>query len=365
MKLIAQVQLQPTPDQAQALRETVMQTNACANAASDYAWEHGVFRAFALHKAIYYDLRARFDLSAQIVVRVLAKVGDGYKLDRKRKRTFKPLGSIAYDDRILHWYADAVSIWTVAGRMKIPFVCGDRQREMLKTRQGESDLVTVDGTFYLLATCEIPEQPTGTPDDWLGVGMGVVNLATDSDGTVYSGAVVNGLRHRHHRLRKRLQSKGTTSAKRLLKKRRRREMLFARDVNHCIGKRIVREAKRTGRGVALEDLSDIRNRVRLRKPQRRTLHSWAFYQLRGYIEYKARRDGVPVILVDPRNTSRTCHRCGYCDKANRKSQASFLCGSCGLSDLADHNAAVNIGCRAHVMVPHAAPPFEIAASRLL
>jgi putative transposase len=49
-----------------------------------------------------------------------------------------------------------------------------------------------------------------------------------------------------------------------------------------------------------------------------------------------------VVKVDPRNTSRTCSECGHCEKDNRKSQAKFLCVSCGMSMNADANAALNI-----------------------
>ena len=71
------------------------------------------------------------------------------------------------------------------------------------------------------------------------------------------------------------------------------------------------EAERTGRGIALEDLGGIRDRVRLRKPQRVTLHSWAFHQLGQYIAYKAARAGVPVVYVDPAYTSQRCSSCGH------------------------------------------------------
>jgi len=356
VKLIAQVQLRPTPEQADALRRTLEVANAAANDISVHAWEHRVFGQYELHKDLYYSIKARYDLTAQMVVRLIAKVADAYKMDRTSKRTFRSHGSIAYDDRILRWYPDTVSIWTVTGRLRMPFVCADRQREMLAFRQGESDLVCADGKWYLLATCEVPEQPQGTPDDWLGVDLGAKNIAVTSDGDVMSGGRVRGLRHRHHRLRQRLQSKGTKSAKRLLKKRRRKEARFQRDVNHCISKRIVREAERSGRGIALEDLKGIRTRVSARKPQRRTLHSWAFAQLRSYIEYKARRDGVSVVVVDPRNTSRTCPVCEHCEKANRPNQSTFSCRSCGFSGFADQIAATNIRGRASVMVPHAEPP---------
>ena len=200
---------------------------------------------------------------------------------------------------------------------------------------------------------DVPEPPADEPTDWVGVDLGIVNIAADSDGDTYSGGHLNGLRTRHATLRARLQARGTKSATRLLKKRRRREQRFARTVNHVISKRLVAKAKGTGRGIALEDLRGIRSRMTATKAQRRVQSSWAFHQLRSFIEYKARLAGVSVVAVDPRNTSRTCPACGHVAKANRRSQASFLCVSCGFAGPADTIAAENIR-RAVVMQPYAA-----------
>ena len=68
-----------------------------------------------------------------------------------------------------------------------------------------------------------------------------------------------------------------------MRKRRRKEQRFAADINHQISKSIVAEAKRTGRGIAIEQLGGIRERVRFRKPQRATLHWWAFDQLGRFL----------------------------------------------------------------------------------
>jgi transposase len=84
------------------------------------------------------------------------------------------------------------------------------------------------------------------------------------------------------------------------------------------------------------------------------LHNWAFYQLRAFIAYKAAVAGVPVVYVNPAYTSQTCSRCGHCERATRKSQAKFLCVSCGFSAHADLNAARNVASRAAVIPPDAA-----------
>ncbi len=244
-----------------------------------------------------------------------------------------------------------VSIWTVNGRLRIPFVCGERQLELLQTRQGESDLGLYKGMFFLSATCEVAEPKPLDIEGALGVDLGVVNIAVDSDGEVHKASQINNVRHRHRRLRAKLQSKGTRSAKRKLKRLSGKERRFAKDTNHCISKKLVAKAKDTNRAIALEDLGGIRERITVRRAQRAALHSWAFFQLRSFVTYKAKRVGVPVFLVDPRNTSRTCPACGHVDKANRLSQSKFSCVVCGFAGLADHIAAINIGRRAVVNPP--------------
>lgn len=356
MKLTAKVKLLPTEQQRIALTKTMELANAACNDISDVAWQTRMFNRNNLHHLVYYDIKEKYNLSAQVVVRCLGKVVDAYKLDRKTRRTFRPMGAIAYDDRILKWYADKqlVSIWADGTRRKVEFAAGPRQLEMLQTQKGESDLCYIDGEFYLFATCDIDEP---TPDDvseFLGVDLGIVNVASDSDGNVYSGAVVQSVRKRRRRQRKRLQAKGTKAARRRLKAIRRKESRFASNINHTISKQIVDLAKRTGRGIALEDLKGIRNRVRLRKQQRGDLHSWSFHQLGEYIKYKARLAGVPVVFVDPRYTSQACSKCGCIDKRNRPNQNTFLCVSCGYAANADTNAAMNISARGWGLVsgPH-------------
>lgn len=307
-------------------------------------------------------------LAAQPALHVIRKVADAYRLDKKTKRVFRPTSAQPFDDRCLSWQIPdigsegTVSIWTVDGRLRnIRFAGGDEQTEFLRQhRQGETDLVYRDRKWFLIATCDVPDAAPFVPHGFVGVDLGIVNIAVTSTGVVFSGSGLNKVRHRNQRLRAKLQQKGTKSAKRLLKKRRRKEQRFANDVNHQISKQIVTEAKRTNHGIALEDLTGIRARVRLKKPQRVTLHSWSFYQLGQFVKYKAERDGVPVVFVDPAYTSQECSMCHHIEKKNRPNQSTFLCRRCGMSDLsADENAARNIASRgveswAVINQPHAA-----------
>ena len=365
MKLIAQVRLYPTKDQHATLKHTLEMANAACNYISARAFEAQIFHRYGMQNLTYYDARARFDLSAQMVIRCLAKVADAYARDHKTLRTFKPLGSIAYDDRILSWKPNRqeVSIWTTDGRQTIPFGAGGRQLELLAHRQGETDLVFWNGMFFLLATCEIPDPEPRDVETALGVDLGVTNIATTSDGDVLTSAPVERNRQRMQQLRSNLQARGSLSAKRHLRRLAGRQRRFQKDVNHTISKRLVETAQRTNRAIALEDLTHIRARTRARGAEQRARHSnWSFAQLRQFIDYKARLAGIPVVLVDPKYTSQQCAVCGHIEKANRRSQSEFLCCACGHAAHADVNAAENIALRAGVMPPIVSDASALASA---
>ncbi|MDQ3692314.1 MAG: transposase [Chloroflexota bacterium] len=350
MKQTLAVKLAPSPEQASSLRATMERFNAACDAIAGVACRERCANKIALQKLVYYDIRRDFGLSSQMTVRAISKVVEAYKRDKAKQPRFRAAGALPYDERIMSWRGlAAVSLLTLDGRQIIPVRSGPYQEGRIERRQGQADLVERDGVFFLYVTLDVPEPTPGDPEDFLGVDLGVTNIAVDSDGTIHTGAAVNGVRHRHRRLRQKLQATGTKSAKRLLRKRKRREQRFARDTNHRISKHIVATAKDTKRGIALEDLKHIRSRVTVRKPQRATLHSWSFGQLRAFIAYKAALAGIPVIAVDPRDTSRTCPACGWIDKASRPSQAVYRCTSCGFAGLADAVAAVVISRRAAVM----------------
>jgi len=353
MRLVAQLKLQPTPQQAQLLQHTMERANQACNDLSQQAWETRTFRRYALHRLAYHDIRARYpDLSAQVVVRCIAKVSDAYQLDRKRKRRFRAQGAIAYDARILSWKSEqALSIWTVGGRERMSYCCGERQRALLAHRAGEGDLVCRDGAFYLHQSCEVERPEVEAPEEWLGVDLGIVHLAVTSDGESYSGEQVEAKRAWYARRRQVLQRVGSRSAKRRLRQLSGRQRRYQRDTNHCISKGLVEVAQRTGRGIALEDLSGIGERRRVSREQRHRHHNWAFSQLRQYVSYKAALAGVAVQFVDPRYSSQTCSVCGHRDRSSRRTRDEFVCVVCGYAAPADENAARVIARRAQVNAP--------------
>jgi IS605 OrfB family transposase len=346
--------LRPSAEQAAMLERLQQQFNAACNCISREAWAAKEFRQFPLHHLTYATVRKEFGLLAQHAVRAIAVVADSYKADKSHQHNFCISAAVVLDTpRLYRLRATLASIATLAGRIEVPLAIGGKQREQLATatKLAEADLILDEkGRWRLLVTAHYSDPSLAEPADVLGIDMGIVNIAADSDGTVYSGAHLSALRHRHRRLRRRLHLRHTASARKLRCKRSRKEARFAKDVNHCISKRIVAVAERTGRAIALEDLGGIRERVTARRSQRATLHSWSFAQLREFIAYKAAMHGVQVVLVDPRNSSRTCPVCGCVDKRNRLTQACFSCVSCGFSGLADSIAAAVLRQRGRAVV---------------
>lgn len=353
--MTAMIKLLPNDEQRQFLYQTLERANAACNWISEQAWNTRTFNMTRLHHLTYYAVRSEFDLGAQITVRCIGKVIAAYKLDKKTKRLFKKFGAIPFDSHNLTFKTDKrqVVIWSVGGRLTIPFTAGAGQLALLEHPSGESDLIYRKGEFYLFTTCDVPDDTPIDVEGFLGVDLGVKNIAVDSDGNIHSAKHLLNVRHRHRRLRRKLQQKGTHSAKRLLKHLSGKEARFARDTNHCISKHLVQIAKGTQRGIALEDLQGIRDRVNVPRKRCNELHSWSFHQLRSFVAYKAEHAGVEVIYVDPRNTSRTCPVCGCVDKRNRPNQATFSCISCGHVAHADYVAAVNISRRGAVNHPYA------------
>ncbi|NJO82208.1 MAG: IS200/IS605 family element transposase accessory protein TnpB [Blastochloris sp.] len=333
-----------------ALQYTQQAFNQAATYCASVAWDQCVTNKNTLHKLVYGPTRVTYGLGAQLACCARDKAAEAVRRARHDPDATCPVfrddGSIRDDARTYRLKSlDRVSLNTLSGRVVGQLVLGDFQRRTLYDTSwqiGGAELIRRAHVWYLHITQTKadpePDEPTGV----IGVDLGIVNLATDSDGETYSGQQVTQVRERRFKHRQRLQQANTRRARWRLRQLAGTEARFQRDVNHQISTRLVQKAKQQRKALALEDLTGIRKRVTVRRSQRRQHASWAFFQLRQFVSYKAQRDGVWVYLRDARNTSRTCHVCGYCDKRNRKPRDLFVCGQCGHTQPADENAAINI-----------------------
>lgn len=339
MKLTLQIKLLPTDEQGKLLLETMKEANTACNEISNIAFTKKLYNQYKLHHETYYPIKSAFNLSAQMVVRCISKVVDAYKLDKKVQRKFRQFGAITYDPRILTYKPDnIISLWTVKGRLKIPFVC--HNPKYLPYIKGEADLVFKKGKFYLFQTVEVPEEDIEDVEEFIGCDLGLTDICVTSDGQKHSAKRLNDYREKRQRIRSSIQRKGTRSAKRLLQRLSGREKTTATIQNHTISKSIVKSAKEQKKGIAIEDLTNIRFTSKRRNKKFRTkLGKWNFSQLRLFLTYKSLLNGVPLVVVDPAYTSQTCSVCKHIGKRNNK---SFQCANCGHNEDADFNASKNI-----------------------
>ena len=362
MKLTLKIKLLPTDEQANLLLETMKEANAVCNAISDVAWQEKIFNNFKLHHRTYHAYKATFRLSSQMLIRQIAKVADAYKLDKKVKRQFKPLGSIAYDARIMTYKPDnIVSLWCIGGRQKINFVC--HNPDYIPYIKGEADLVYKKGKFYLFQTVDVPEEDMEDVEEFIGVDFGLTDIISTSDNTKHSADWINQYREKRQKVRSSIQRKGTRSSKKLLKRLSGKERTTATILNHTISKSLVQSAKEQGKGIAIEDLTNIRFTSKRRNKKFRTkLGRWNFGQLRSFLEYKSLLNGVQLVVVEPRYTSQTCSCCKHIGERTNK---VFKCTNqnCEVDVLdSDYNASLNIASLGRAYVNHAGKSNDMCCS---
>ena len=349
MKLTVRIRLIPDAEQSASLKAMTERFNAAADWIAGELFARKLSNKIEAQRLLYREIRERFGLSAQTAILCLHRACEAYRRDKSARPRFRKDAGITYDIRTMSFKGiDNVSLLTLDGRIVVPMIVTGYQAERLGYPKGQCDLVRrKDGQWFLFVTVDVPDGSPIDPDDFIGVDLGIANIATDSDGNRHSGKDLERIRRKHNLQRRRLQRRNTKGAKKKIRRMRDKEARFRRHQNHVISRAIVASARRTGRGIALEDLEGIRVRVTARGGDARNrLSGWAFAQLGTFIGYKARLAGVSVIFVDPGGTSRTCAECGHCEKANRKSQGEFSCKACGHEDHADANAARNIRAQA-------------------
>ncbi|MBW4671719.1 MAG: transposase [Cyanomargarita calcarea GSE-NOS-MK-12-04C] len=343
--------LNPTPTQSEKL-EAVLHAFAAACNYTNGVIKPQITSKTTIQNVVYEDLRLKFGLAANLAVRACARVGAN-RLAAKKKgqpvKAFKPT-SADYDARIFSFREKdwTVSLTTLNGREHIKIDAGNYQRGKLKDRKPTSAQLCKhrDGQYYIHIQLkdEVPDpQPTNKV---IGVDFGRRDIAATSKGDSWSGKQLTKTRDRYSKARASLQKKASTRTRSSRRRCRQvlarlsgRERRFQSWLNQNISKTIIQQAKSEKALVAIEDLTGIRERTNQKprnKTERRRSNSWAFYQLRMFLEYKGLREGVEVITVPPAYTSQTCHQCLH---IGLRSEKRFKCGNCGLSCDADLNGA--------------------------
>lgn len=335
-----------------------------------------IVNAVKLQNQVYYEIRARFGLGANLAQQVCRRVAGNRKTaqhgtsfkrgnpangvpqkDRPVKQ-FKGT-SATYDQRIFSFFEKdwTVSLWLLGGRERIPLAIGNYQRGLLKGANptGTTLVQRRDGSFHLQICLEQESPEPIVTDQVIGVDLGRTDIAHTSNGDNWSGKQITQIRDHFAKMRAILQrkaSKGTRSTRRRCRQLQQRltgrEKRFQSWLNHCISRTLIDNAKAHGQSIAIEDLTGIRHRTNQQprnKTERRRSNNWAFHQLRQYLTYKALAAGVRIVLVPPAYTSETCHQCLHMHPDPDKSYRSgkrLKCGHCSWHGDADFNGAMNL-----------------------
>lgn len=301
-----------------------------------------------LHNLTYSKIRASSLLGSQMICNAIFSVCKAYKTKQIFPKEevpvicFRKNRSIHFDKRTYSIKENIISLYTLEGRIKVQMNLGPFQREYFS--QGipkEGELICKKGKWYFNLVLDLPDPTLEENKALFGVDLGENNAAAISSGRLFSGGKIRYDRDQFLAKRRALQSNGSQSAKQLLKKISGRESRRMKHVNHNISKAIVQEAIRQKAGViVLEDLKNIRKRIRAGKRMRTRLHRWSFAQLQMFIQYKAESAGLRVVYVNPAYTSQECSLCGCLGVRERH---RFTC-SCGNQQHSDLNASRNL-CR--------------------
>jgi IS605 OrfB family transposase len=343
------VKLETTEQVSQSIAETQKAYAMALNRTSDVAFEKKVFSSVALHHITYRDVREMTKLPANLVCSARNVVAEAYKRDKDKHHRWKETAAMRYDARTLTVKLDQeyATLTTLGGRVKLNLILSDYHRQYLGGTWRIEPTATVShkGRIWYLHLIVTKDFPDSDSDARIGVDSGIVRIATTSTGKVFKGGIIKHIRERRFKQRRDLQSARHKSRnqRRLLQRLAGKEKRSVDWLLWNVANGIVDEAVKVSAGtIAIEDLKGIRARIKVAKKQRLIHHGWPFFSLFLKLAHVASKHGIKVEPVDARNTSKTCHKCGHCDRTNRKSQTVFVCVRCGHKSNADFNASLNV-----------------------
>lgn len=340
-----------------------------------------LWQRFNLHKAGYRMVRNRLpDLGSQLACNVMRSVSGAYQSwisnhPKFAKDKEMELPSIRFRNPVIHLDKNTIrffhhhteaTIYTADGRVRVRLRPGRYQQSLLAgflteeiTEKAKENRIYKLGECNLVWRCGIK----GTPSRWelhiavekklkevsledlkldevMGVDVGENNVAALSTGRIFKAGKMKDDRDKYLSSRARLQRNGSRSAKQALRKASGRERRHVEQVNDEISKSIIGDAVHSQtRLIVLEDLTNIRQRIKAGQKVRARLHRWTFRELQQKIADKAARAGIEVMFVDPHYTSKTCPRC---DAIGTRRKHRFVCNTCGYRAHSDLNGGRNL-----------------------
>jgi len=245
-------------------------------------------------------------------------------------------------------YPYFVSITTQDGRVKFPLGIGERRLKYFEDddcRNKSAEIVEVDGDFFINIVFEVPVREIEKTNEFLGVDLGLTNIATTTTIGNRETEFFSGLPYKKRlmHLREQYRTARSRKIKRLIGRKINR---LNNDIAHKVSKKIVNNAIENGvTAIAFEDLKKLMpKKKKMKKKTNFRLSMWMRKRIQEYTAYKAGLNGVPVVTVDPMHTSQRCPRCNHTERKNRRG-ILFSCLHCGYTNNADRVGSINIAQR--------------------
>ena len=356
MTITAKVQIVITDVDKILLDKTMSAYRDACNYVSHYVFRTHDLKQFSLNKALYSILREKFSLKSQMAQSVLKTVVARYKTILKNQNkwiqpTFKKPQYDLVWNRDYSLTRNCFSVNTLDGRVKLLYFSEGISEYFDSTiyKFGTAKLVNKHGKYYLYipVTYTVHESNIFDICNVVGIDRGInfiaVTYGSNHKSVFFNGRIVKQKRINYFKLRKKLQMRQTSSARRRLKVIGQRENRWMQNVNHCVSKALVKNNPKHTLFV-LEDLSSIRDVIGCIKiKDRYVFTSWAFYDLEQKLIYKAKQNQSSVIKVAPHYTSQCCPICGHIERFNRDKRVHlFTCKNCGYKSNDDRVGAMNL-----------------------
>lgn len=355
--ITAKLRLYVNEEASVSLLDTIAAYTKACNYVSSVVFETKQLVQPKLHAMTYEALRADYSMKSQMAQSVMKAVIARYRSAKSNKHDWS-LIKFERGEYDLVWNRDyslskegVFSLNTVDdGRIKTPFAIKAMEKYFDGTWEfGTAKLIYKDKKFYLHIpmTKKIVAWSHTRCSDVFGVDVGMnytaVSYNSKGEAKFYKGRHVKDKRSQFAKTRKELQTRGTSSSRRRLKKIGQRENRWMNDHNHCISKALVANCRENAL-IVLEDLSGVRGSTeKVKRKNRYNSVSWSYFDLGQKISYKAEMIGKKVIFVDPKYTSQCCPKCGHTNRYNRdKKRHTFKCRMCSYRSNDDRIGAMNL-----------------------
>lgn len=227
-----------------------------------------------------------------------------------------------------------------SNRINVKAIISERQRELLANKLGTLRITKKSNKWIAQVAVQIDE-PSATGCNVMGVDLGLKVSAvavTEEYKTRFFG---NGRENKYMKRKFKAKRKELGKDKKLnaIRNLNDKEQRWMKDKDHKISRAIVNFAKQNKVSIIrLEKLANIRNSAKTSRKNEKNLHTWSFYRLAQFIEYKALLEGIRVEYVNPQYTSQ---KCPVCSKLNHAKDRNYSC-ECGFKMHRDRLGAINI-----------------------